>query len=80
MAIFDPSWLARHPDLTVAELAEVIRLARASAARVARGPLAAPGAPPRSETDEERAARLQASVRYLRELLRRKGLAAEGAA
>jgi sugar phosphate isomerase/epimerase len=80
MAIFDPAWLARHPDLTVAELAEVIRLARASAARVARGPLAAPGAPPRSETDEERSARLQASVRYLRELLRRKGLAAEGAA
>lgn len=77
MAIFDPAWLALHPDLTVAELAEIVRLAQASEARVARGLIAAPRDLPRSETDEERAARLQVSVRYLRDLLRLKELASE---
>jgi sugar phosphate isomerase/epimerase len=75
MEIFDPAWLALHPDLTVVELAEIVRLAKASEARMTKGLGATAGASPRDESDEDRVARLQMSVRYLRDLLQRKGLA-----
>ena len=70
LAIFDPAWLALHPDLSVGEFAEIIHLLKASDALRERSPNAA-----RDESDEERTARLQENVDYLRELLRRKGLA-----
>jgi sugar phosphate isomerase/epimerase len=80
LEIFDPKWLALHPDLTVVELAEIVRLAKASDVQLTKGLDVSANTPPRDETDEERVARLQVSVRYLRDLLRRKGLASEAVA
>ena len=69
LAIFDPAWLARHPDLSVQELVQIVHLLKASDAFREWSPNAA-----RDESDEERTARLQENVDYLRNLLRRKGL------
>lgn len=74
LAIFDPEWLARHPDLSVGELAEIVHLLKTSDEHQEGSPSTA-----RDETDKERTARLQVNVDYLRELLRRKGLAEEAA-
>lgn len=80
LEIFDPEWLALHPDLAVVEFAEIVQLARASEAQMTKGLDASADTAPRDETDEERVARLQVSVHYLRDLLRRKGLASEAVA
>lgn len=70
LAIFDPAWLALHPDLSVGELAEIVRLLKLSAEQDQHSSSVA-----QDETDEERTARLQVNVRYLRDLLQSKGLA-----
>ena len=39
--VFDPEWLAGHPDATIAEFAEYLRLAEAGREAISRGELAA---------------------------------------
>jgi sugar phosphate isomerase/epimerase len=64
--IFDPDWLAGHPDLTATEMAQVVRLAWRTQERIAAGELMPPAeyeAIPFALQKEER---LATSVAYLR--------------
>jgi sugar phosphate isomerase/epimerase len=75
---FDPVWQAAHPDLTVAELAEVFRLAHLSRSRLAEpsGSLMGGGEPmPLSEVEQLEF--IQRSAAYLRDLLQHQRRSAE---
>lgn len=68
--IFDPVWLAAHPDLTVAEFASYVQLVRRYEERIARGEV------PDLETEQARpfgyaeaVAYIQESAAYLRTFL-----------
>jgi sugar phosphate isomerase/epimerase len=68
--IFDPVWLAAHPDLTVAEFARFIRLVRAYEERFVRGEVADPAtyqAQPFGDT--EAVAYIRESAAHLRSIL-----------
>jgi sugar phosphate isomerase/epimerase len=70
--IFDPTWLASHPDLTKEELAGFVRLARACERRIASGEVMAPEAYAEIPFDYEFEARfIRESAAYLRRVLRR---------
>jgi hypothetical protein len=74
LEIYDPEWLNAHPDLTTAELAQVVHLAQLSEEKIARGeiiPLAAYDAEPWSE---QKIRRLEASRDYLRSIIAARGL------
>jgi sugar phosphate isomerase/epimerase len=74
--IYDPAWQALHPDLTAAELAELVRHARVVEARVARGELAAPAAYEAVPWAEQALERLAATIAHLRAIRATHGLAA----
>lgn len=75
LEIFDPDWHALHPDLTARELAELVRIARQCEARIARGELAPAAAYEAIPWEEHNIARLHTSLRHLRAVLSRTGLA-----
>lgn len=72
--IFEPRWLALHPDLTPEELASVVRLTWQCELRIRAGELEPPEAyeaiPFRDQVQE----RLHAGRDFLKELIRRRGL------
>jgi sugar phosphate isomerase/epimerase len=74
LEIYDPEWLAAHPDLTTAELAQVVRLAQLSEAKIARGEIMPPAAYDAEPWEEQRIRRLEASRDYLRALIAEQGL------
>jgi sugar phosphate isomerase/epimerase len=76
--IFDPVWQASHPELSIGELAEMVRLARLCERRGPPADLPGPEqAEPRPYAEEEQADYIQRSAAYLRDLLGRLGLADE---
>jgi sugar phosphate isomerase/epimerase len=72
--IFDPAWRALHPDLTVDELCDVMRLAVEYDAKVKQGHGVDRDAYFKIKYEEVRIERLQASVRHLRGIIADKGL------
>jgi sugar phosphate isomerase/epimerase len=79
IGFYDPAWLAAHPDLTVEELAAVVRLARVSETRIASGDWPSLEAYDAPDWDAERYVRIERSRVYLRELLARLGFDEPGA-
>ncbi len=75
MRIYDPAWLALHPDLTASDLAAVVRLARVCEARVGRGELVGPTEYEAIPWEQQATARLRATVQHLRDVLQTHGLA-----
>jgi sugar phosphate isomerase/epimerase len=74
--IYDPVWQAGHPDLTVAELAELVRLTRAYEERVAQGTAADPKVLATLPFGNAEAVEfIQSSAAYLRGVLESQGLA-----
>jgi sugar phosphate isomerase/epimerase len=68
--IFDPVWLAAHPDLTVEEFARFVRLVRQYEERIARGEVPDPGTyQARPLGYPEAVAYIQESAAYLRSIL-----------
>jgi sugar phosphate isomerase/epimerase len=65
--IFDPAWHAGHPDLTAADLAQVVRLAWQCQQRIAAGALEAPAAYEAVPFAQQKEDRLRESVAYLRQ-------------
>jgi sugar phosphate isomerase/epimerase len=74
LEIYDPLWLDAHPDLTAAELAQVVRLAQHSEAQIAGGLWPAPAAYEAEPWEVQKVARLEASRDYLNGLLQSLGL------
>jgi sugar phosphate isomerase/epimerase len=72
--IFDPDWQAGHPELTVAEVAQVVRLAWRFERRVAAGETPGVEAYEAVPFQEQREAREAASVAYLRRVVAGAGL------
>jgi sugar phosphate isomerase/epimerase len=72
--IFDPAWRAGHPDLTVDELAQVVRLAWQTERRVASGELIPPAEYEAIPFAQQKEARQKASVGYLRQVVAAAGL------
>jgi sugar phosphate isomerase/epimerase len=73
--IFDPRWQAAHPDLTIGELAEVIRLTREGERRSAVGMAVNVVAEPTLPSgDDEKLSFIRESAAYLRRLLAACGL------
>lgn len=73
--IFDPAWQAGHPDLTAAELAQVVRLAWQCERKIANGELMPPREYEAVPFAEQRDERLAAAVAHLRDVIGRHGLA-----
>jgi sugar phosphate isomerase/epimerase len=73
--IYDPEWQAGHPDLTVAEVAQVVRLAYRFQQRVAAGETLDAAAYEAIPFREQREARETASIAYLRRVVAAAGLA-----
>lgn len=71
--IFDPDWLAAHPDLTPTELASVVRLARVSEQRIASGEWPDLTSYDAEDWSTQRYTRIDRSQRFLRELLSEEG-------
>lgn len=69
LEIYDPTWLAAHPDLTAEELAQVVRLATLGEAKLTRGEIAAPDAYDAEPWEEQKLKRLVASRDHLRAVL-----------
>ncbi len=70
LPIFDPRWQAVHPDLTVAEVAEITRLARLGEGRaIPDGPSATTAAHEQPFGEAQKIAFLQESAAYLRAIL-----------
>jgi len=72
--IYDPAWQAVHPDLTVAEMIDVVRLARITEEKIRRGKWEDPRAYELVPWADRQPAALQTSVRYLRRRLEATGL------
>jgi sugar phosphate isomerase/epimerase len=72
--IFDPQWHAGHPDLTAAELAQVVRLAWRCQQKFVSGAMTPPDTYEAIPFADQRDERLATSVTYLRDILRRHGL------
>lgn len=72
--IFDPAWQAVHPDLTTAELIEVVRLARVTDEKIRRGEWVEPGEYERVPWANRQPEALLTSARYLRAILSAKEL------
>lgn len=73
--IFDPSWQALHPDMTIEELAELVRLAKVCEARIESGEILDPyeyNSPP--YTKEEKQDSIVNSANYLRKIIAEKCL------
>jgi sugar phosphate isomerase/epimerase len=73
--IYDADWHALHPDLTAADLAELVRIARAGEARIARGEIAPVEEYEAIPWEAHHIARLRQSVAHLRAAVVRAGLA-----
>jgi hypothetical protein len=73
--IYDPEWQAGHPELTVAEVAQVVRLAYRFQQRVAAGETLDVAAYEAIPFREQREARETASIAYLRRVVAAAGLA-----
>jgi sugar phosphate isomerase/epimerase len=76
--VFNPTWQTAHPDLSVAELAEVVRLARRCEDRVAEGLVEAPSAYRAREGQARMLDNMQMSREHLRCILGSRGLLEEG--
>jgi sugar phosphate isomerase/epimerase len=74
LPIFDPGFLAYHPDLTAAELAELVRVARVWQARIDRGETAEPHAYEAAIWQATADERIDSARAHLQEVLRRTGL------
>jgi sugar phosphate isomerase/epimerase len=74
LQIYDPSWQALHPDLTVSELASLIRFARKFEERVGRGETQPPAVYEAIPWADNAMARLHESVQHLREILQNQNL------
>jgi sugar phosphate isomerase/epimerase len=72
--IFDLAWHAGHPDLTAAEVAQVVRLAWRCERRIATGDLMPPREYEAIPFAQQKEARLHASVDYLRRVITAAGL------
>ncbi|HEV8636212.1 MAG TPA: TIM barrel protein [Chloroflexota bacterium] len=71
---YDPAWQALHPELSAAELGELVRLARETERRVGRGELQPPDEYEAIPWPEQAMARLCSAIDHLRGVLRRHGL------
>lgn len=69
LEIYDAEWLRAHPDLTNAELAQVVRLARSSEAKITAGELTAPAVYDVEPWAEQKVRRLEASRDHLRSVI-----------
>jgi sugar phosphate isomerase/epimerase len=76
--IFLPTWQMQHPDLSVRELAEVVRLARTCEERVARGAIPSPAVFRSMESQDRMVDNMRLSLNHLRGILTARGL--DGAA
>jgi sugar phosphate isomerase/epimerase len=74
LEIDDPTWLDAHPDLTPAELAQVVHLAQQSEAKIVRGEIVPPAAYEAEVWAEQKLWRLERSRDYLRGLIAAHGL------
>jgi sugar phosphate isomerase/epimerase len=72
--IYDPSWQALHPELTVSELASLVRLAHEFEERVGRGETPPPAAYETIPWADNAMARLHDSVQHLRAILQKQNL------
>jgi sugar phosphate isomerase/epimerase len=80
LPIYDPAFLACHPDLTPVELAALVRLAQLGQGRVDRGETTEPYASERVPWAEQQVPRIEAARDHLEQLLARAGLARAPAA
>jgi len=69
LEIYDPEWLKAHPDLTNAELSQVVRLAQLSEAKIARGEVVAPALYDAEPWPEQKIKRLETSRDNLRAVI-----------
>jgi hypothetical protein len=72
--IADPAWRAGHPDLSVAEVAELVRLARGCEVRIARGEMMPPADYAAIPFEDLATPNMQKSQRHLRAMLAQRGL------
>jgi 3-oxoisoapionate decarboxylase len=72
-AIFDPEFLAWHPDLSTVELAELVRVARVCQEKLDRGELAEPYAYEKSGWLAAGDSRIDASRAYLKDMVSQLG-------
>lgn len=70
LEIYDETWLASHPDLTTAEMAQVVRLAHTSEERIANGTLLDPATYDAIPWEDQKIERLKKSQPHLRSVLR----------
>jgi sugar phosphate isomerase/epimerase len=73
--IWNPAWQAGHPDLTVAEVAELVRLAKRCEAGIADGTIMHPDVYDPIPYEEKSLAGIYKSQEHLRPILDRRGLA-----
>jgi len=73
--IWNPAWQAGHPDLTVAEVAELVRLAKRCEAGIASGEIMHPDVYDPIPYEEKSLAGIHKSQTHLRPILVRRGLA-----
>ena len=69
IGLFDPTWIAAHPDLTPGELASVIELAHQSEGRIRSGEWQSFEEYDAEDWDSQRYKRIETSRRFLRDLL-----------
>jgi hypothetical protein len=74
LEIYDPLWLEAHPDLTAAELAQVVRLAQHSETQITGGVWPAPAVYEAEPWEVQKVTRLEASRDYLNGLIQSLGL------
>lgn len=73
--IWNPAWQTGHPDLTVAEVAELVRLAKRCEAGIADGTIMHPDVYDPIPYEEKSVVNLHKSQDHLRPILERRGLA-----
>jgi len=67
--IYLPEWISAHPDLSVDELAQVVRLAKLSEEKIQRKLIEDPISYEAISWDEQMFSRMGKSINYLRSIM-----------
>ena len=72
--IYSSEWMAAHPDLTVEELASLVRLTRLSEEKIQKGEILDPESYEIIPWEDQIFTRMDTSLNYLQTIIRSKGL------